>query len=167
MKAISILAAFSLLALACSSDETTSTTDAGTTADTGALPTDAGTPTDSGTPSDSGSSVDASPPVDAATPNGPAINGCTQYVDRTADAASRTLVWSFSIANAPERCMIVKAGQTVTFQGDLAIHPLAAKGGDAPSPITNVASVKFANAGSFGYVCTNHPSMTGVVYVLP
>lgn len=163
MKALSILAAVSLVAVAaCSSDDgTPATTDAGTTADTGTLPTDAGTPTDSGT------TTDAAPAVDAATPNGPLLNGCSQYVDRTADAASRTLVWSFSIADAPERCIIVKAGQTVTFQGDHTIHPLGAKGGDPNSPITNVADVKFANAGTFGYVCTNHPSMTGVVYVLP
>ncbi len=166
MKAISILAAFSLLAVACSSDDATTAVDSGTAdtgagADTGVLPTDAGTPTDSGF------RVDAAPPVDAATPNGPLLNGCTQYVDRTAEAASRTLVWSFSIADAPERCIIIKAGQTVTFQGDHTIHPLAAKGGDAASPITNVADVKFATAGTFGYVCANHSPMTGVVYVLP
>jgi plastocyanin len=165
MKAISILAAFSLLALACSSDDTTTTdagtTDTGTTSDTGVLPTDAGTPTDSGP------AADAAPSVDAGAPNGPVLNGCSQYVDRTADAASRTLVWSFSIANAPERCITIKAGQTVIFQGDHTVHPLAAKGGDATTPITNVADVKFATAGTFGYVCSNHPSMTGVVYVLP
>lgn len=140
---------------ACSSDTTTSG-DGG--ASTSTTPTT--TPgTDAGTPPADGGGGGATP--------GPELNGCKTYVDRTADSASRTITWGFSVSSTPEACMKIKAGQTVTWNGELGTHPLAAKGGDANSPIKNEKTATFAAAGTFGYVCTAHASMTGVVLVVP
>jgi plastocyanin len=131
----------------------------------GSAKPDTGTPVvDAGKP-DTGVVVDAGP-VDAG-PTGPALNGCVSYTDRTAAAAVRTVTWDFPVAQTPEHCMIIKVGQTVMFNGNLATHPLASNGGDPNSPITNTANITFPTAGTFGYKCTAHASMVGVVYVIP
>lgn len=170
---------------ACSDDEAQSTApadagiayfDTGVSADAnvgdvaapledGSTKPDTGTPVvDAGKP-DTGVVVDAGP-VDAG-PTGPALNGCVTYTDRTAAGASRTITWDFSVAQTAEHCMIIKAGQTVTFNGNLTTHPIGTNGGDANSPITSTANITFPNAGTFGYKCTAHASMVGVVYVIP
>jgi len=97
------------------------------------------------------------------------LNGCAEpdFVDRSAPDASRTIAWNF---NVDPRCIIVAIGDTVTWDGSLASHPLSSQGGDMPTPIvtTNTGtsvSFVFADAGNFGFVCLNHQPMTGVVRV--
>ena len=63
--------------------------------------------------------------------------------------------------------MKIKAGQTVTWKGDHTLHPLGAKGGDASNPIKEAETVTFPAAGTFGYVCTAHATMTGAILVVP
>src|SRR5688500_10413333 len=66
------------------------------------------------------------------------INECTKstYLDRTAEGADRTIAWGFSIPTDSERCMVIKKGQRITFNGNFVIHPLDGKGGDTPNPIS-------------------------------
>src|SRR5262245_37607561 len=98
------------------------------------------------------------------------VQGCQpdQYVDRTAANADRQLSWDFSITSDPARCMQVRAGQTVVWDGDLETHPLAGQGGDTPNPITFHAngSVTFNSPGTFGFVCLSHTPMKGAIEVL-
>lgn len=96
------------------------------------------------------------------------VNACKNFTDRSAASASRIITWDFSVSTAPERCMIIKKGQDVTFMGDFTFHPLLASGGDMPNPISKpdaTGKVTFAKAGLFGFMCGNHPSMTGAIQV--
>lgn len=96
------------------------------------------------------------------------VNGRTSFVDQTAGSAPRKIVWDTSLASNPNRCMKVKVGQTVAYEGELAIHPLAPSGGDTPTAFSNSAAngkVTFPRAGTFGYACAVHPSMTGAILV--
>lgn len=100
------------------------------------------------------------------------INGCTVYQDQTSDGSPRNLNWDLPLASSPARCMKIKAGQSVTWRGLFSFHPLKAQGGDAGNPISNGGSgdthvVAFPATGTFGYVCTSHPSMTGAIFVAP
>jgi plastocyanin len=75
--------------------------------------------------------------------------------------------------------VLIKAGSSVTFTSDFAIHPLVGgtfEGGmkkpDAASPITPqtmgmTATFKFPNAGAYGFYCNVHASvgMIGAVFV--
>ena len=89
---------------------------------------------------------------DTATP--PAVvNGCTTYVDATNDANLRSITWDLAIGGKPGRCLMIKAGQDVTWMGNFTAHPLASFNGDTPSPIvdaqpgdTTVTSQAPANA---------------------
>jgi hypothetical protein len=92
-----------------------------------------------------------------------------QYLDRTAPAADRELLWDFSIATDPERCLTVRVGQKVFFDGVSDNHPLGGSGGDVPNPISAHADgmVTFTAPGTFGFVCLNHSSMKGAIQVLP
>lgn len=109
--------------------------------------------------------------ADTGTDAAAVVNGCTSYLDGTTNGDLRTLTWDFGIASATQRCLTVKAGQSVTFMGDFGFHPLAASGGDTPSPIQNGAAgqavITFPNAGTYGYVCVNHGTMTGSIRVVP
>jgi plastocyanin len=101
------------------------------------------------------------------------VNGCSMFADHTANNDARSIVWDFSVANDPDRCMQVKAGQTVTFNGNFQSHPLKDQGGDSPNPFAsaapmgNSAAVTFAAAGTFGFVCQFHASMKGAILVVP
>jgi len=100
----------------------------------------------------------------------PLLNGCSSYVDRTADDADRTLNWTYGIDSDPERCIKIKVGQTVTFEGNLNTHPIDAQGGDASNPFTGAESstptFTFTRAGIFGFVCVYHEEMQGAVWVV-
>lgn len=79
------------------------------------------------------------------------------------------MVWDLTVASSPSRCMTVKKGQTVAFEGNFTSHPLVAAGGDSPNPFASVADtgkVTFAATGTFGFVCSNHSSMTGAIKVV-
>jgi plastocyanin len=94
------------------------------------------------------------------------VNGCFAFVDRTVEAASRTIVWDDALIFNPARCMRVRVGHTVTFAGDHGNHPLIPQGGDTPNPVGPTAT--FTMPGIFGYECVPHPSeMNGAIEVVP
>lgn len=148
--------------LACSSD----TTSSGGTGTDGGASSDSGGGTDSGGGNDSGGGG-----KDAGSDAPVTLNGCTTFADHTAANDTRTLNWDVTIASSADRCMKIKAGQSVTWSGDFGVHPLAQAGGDTPSPIGNGTgtskTIQFPNAGDFGYVCTVHSTMRGVIQVVP
>jgi hypothetical protein len=133
---------------ACSDDDTSTPAPGNTDAGTGGQDSGAGA-TDSGGPTSK------------------AINGCNSYTDGT------TIAWSITSA-PPSTCLRVTKGGKVTFNGDLTSHPIAASGGDgAGTPFATVSDTgtskefTFDTVGTFGFVCTNHPSMTGAIEVVP
>jgi hypothetical protein len=104
----------------------------------------------------------------------PALQGCTptSYLDRTAAGADRDLNWVEAFSGDVERCLMIKAGQSVAWTGDLSEHPLVPEGGTTPSPIVAVGNgfgvtYTFPAPGSFGYLCSTHPPMKGVIFVVP
>lgn len=115
---------------------------------------------------------------DMATPN--TFNGCdtASFTDRTAAGAIRTVSFpGASLAYAP-KCILIAAGQSVTFSGSFSGHPLRpgvgsnATAGSANNPImvTNAgttASFTFPTAGTYPYNCQLHDGsgMNGVVRV--
>lgn len=147
---------------------------------------DAGSPADSSIDADAAPPTDAAPVVDVASDAagiGDAasdagtdatallvVNGCTSYEDHTSPMDGRIIPWTFSIGTSPTRCMLVRAGQMVTWSGSLTVHPLGTLGGDTPNPIAGVDAngmVNFPSAGVFGYTCLVHPSMNGAIAVVP
>ena len=101
---------------------------------------------------------------------GAVVNACKTFVDKTAAGDARTLAWDFPIAQAAERCTTVKVGQSVTFSGSFTIHPLVGSGGDTPNPISGAQAAAgvatFTKAGTFGFLCSIHPGMTGAIKVI-
>ena len=109
----------------------------------------------------------------------PALNGCTAsaFVDRS--NGNRTIVFGSAVGlKYSPSCMIITAGQAVTFSGDFASHPLVGgeymgTGGPTPNPVpsksagTDNAVVTFTKAGLYPYYCNFHASsgMTGAVWV--
>ena len=94
------------------------------------------------------------------------VNGCFAFVDRTDEAASRSIVWDDALIFDAARCLRVRLGQAVVFAGDHDSHPMTPKGGDTPNPVGPVAV--FTQTGVFGYECIPHPSeMNGAIEVIP
>jgi plastocyanin len=94
---------------------------------------------------------------------------CPSYVDHTAAGASRTLSWVLSLSSNPDRCMKIQVGQTVTWSGSFSTHPLLNDGGDSPNPIAGhdaTGNVTFTAAGTYGYICGVHATMTGAIQVV-
>lgn len=129
-----------------------------------------------------GDPLDGNGGIDAAIdgPAAPMLNGCTEMaaMDRTDPGAQRSVTFA-GFAYTP-RCLKVKVGQTVTWNGDLSFHPLRAgaivdnqpmaqPGNPIPSTSAgNTVSVTFNAAGDFGYYCAVHqPGMAGAIYVVP
>lgn len=142
----------------CSSESSTSSS--------GGTPTDSGTADgSSGTGGDSGS--DAGGDAGAVV-----VNSCKTFDDRTATGASRTIAWQFPLP-AADRCIEIKVGQSVTWNGDFAKYGVAASkgpaGGDSPNPISafdpTAPTVKFPSAGTFGFESPDAPALTGAVKV--
>src|SRR5688572_22243571 len=69
---------------------------------------------------------------------GGTVNECPTFVGESAAGAARKIVWDLTVASSPPRCMTVKKGQDVAFEGDFTLHPLLASGGDTPSPFASV-----------------------------
>lgn len=179
---VTVLAVISSVGLVgCGGDDETPST----TADTGTAATDTGTPaTDSGAPAeDTGTATDTGEATDTGTPPGDSgddtampvvVNGCAaaDYVDATTDAAKRKLdPWTVA---SGKQCITIKKGQSFTWTpgGGFATHPLAAKDGTMPSPITSTTTgatktFDFPNEGTYGFVCTVHSVMTGAIRVIP
>ena len=99
------------------------------------------------------------------------LHTCLAFVDRSATDDSRTILWNFDLP--PERCMLVQAGQSVTWTGNFQFHPLSAWGGDLESPIGTSSAqeptheVQFGSPGTFGYICEQHTEMRGAIQVVP
>jgi len=149
-----------LFLLACSSTKTTTSSD----------DPDAATPTDAGgtKPKDGGVADGA---ADAKEDAGP-VSGCTTYVDRSAPADERVETWDFSLVQHPERCMKIKVGQSVTFNGDFTMRPIAGNGGDSPNPFDSFDPssgniIAFPVEGTFGYANPDTPAMLGAIQVVP
>ena len=155
LAALAALAASGIAVAACS--------DSATATDAGTSPSSTTTATGTTTSTATGTGTGTTPP----TVPGPDLNGCKNYVDRTADGASREIAWGFNVSTTPEACMRIKVGQTVTWKGELGIHPIGVKGGDANNPIKSANTNTVPAACPFGYVCTAHSTMTGVVVVVP
>lgn len=133
--------------------------------------------------SDPAKAVPDAPAMDATmTDTGPApVNGCqpAQAVDGTAATASRTITFGSNDAYTP-RCLKISVGQSVTFSGSFAEHPLREgiiRSGASPmaqqgNPVPNVDTgtstmVTFSTAGDWAYYCSAHqPIMAGMVYVV-
>jgi len=138
--------------VACSSDGTSSSSSGGSSSSSGSGGSDAGAG-DSG--SDGGGGV--------------VVNGCKTFVDESAPTAARKIVWDFAVSTAANRCMIVKKGQQVAFEGDFTVHPLGPLGGNGPNPFSSVpdtGKVTFPNTGTFGFACKVHPAMLGAIQVI-
>ena len=100
------------------------------------------------------------------------LNGCTTYKDQTAGGGAIT----FPMVGAPMQyspaCVHIKAGQSVTWTGAFASHPLQPEGGAVPNPVTSVqtgmtTTILFPTAGVYGYGCGIHGSMIGAIQVTP
>jgi len=154
--------AVSALALAaCSSSTTTSSG-----VDGGGATNDSGGNDSGGLKDTGGGGFDAG--GDGFTP----LNGCVTFTDHTSGGDPRSITWDLIIASSPDRCMRIKAGQSVTWDGDFAMHPLEQAGGQTPSPIGNGSGttpkvIAFPNTGDYGYDCAAHPGMRGVIRVEP
>lgn len=137
--------------------------------------TDAQVPvTDAQVPVTDAQVPDAAQP-DAAKPDAGkvVVGNCNDFQDGALDATKREIDWTLTVSSSPKRCTEIKVGQSITWKGDFSAHPLAASGGDTPSPIVNGASgaadvtVTFTTPGTFGFKCTIHSSMLGAIKVIP
>jgi hypothetical protein len=154
--ALTVLGATGALAVGCSSDEE---------------------------PANSSSSSGSAPPAQGSVPEGggvdeeadggdgltgPRIKGCEKYQDRSGADASREITWDFSVTTAPERCMFIKVGQTVSWAGNLETHPLAVDdiAVDDLKKVAPGAQVTFTKPGTFGFECTFHTEMMGAIHVV-
>ncbi len=100
------------------------------------------------------------------------LNGCETFVDHTADAAVN-IEWTRPLDDA-NKCSKIKAGTVVTWTGSFSAHPLNSKGGTSPTPIALFSdgaaanhAVTFDAVGDYGFICTKHSDMTGVIQVVP
>ncbi len=151
-------------------DDTTGDGPGQTDSTTGEPATDSGAATDSG--SDSGGATDSGSGSDSG--GMMAVHGC-DGPDSATDMTGMAMVeltWEL----VHQQCILVDAGTTVRWDGDLRAHPLV--GGvtptaDAASPITQaggvagmMVDVTFPAAGEYPYFCGLHlAAMQGVVYV--
>jgi len=113
------------------------------------------------------------------------VNGCTpaDAEDHSAATAERKVqVGTMGIVFTP-KCMTIKAGQSVSFEGVLAGHPLApgnassSTAGSPNNPIMrtnsgNSVSFTFPTPGAYPFFCEFHSSgagngMAGAIYVIP
>lgn len=124
-----------------------------------------GTSATGGSSGNTGGTTGGSPGVDT-------VNGCVDFVDRSALDADRAISWNFDVASDIERCLTIRAGQQVRWTGNFSMHPLQGNGGDSPNPIGEPAGgdtldVTFSTSGMFGYICDQHVEMRGAIQVLP
>jgi plastocyanin len=99
--------------------------------------------------------------------------GCVSFADATGPAASRVI--TFRDYEYTPKCLRVRAGQSVTFQGDFVVHPLRTS--CAPERVlleSSGTSTTFTMRlpGFYGYYCLDHgneigQAMAGAVEVVP
>ena len=108
------------------------------------------------------------------------LNGCQQATAEDMTGMTTATIQFGGLSYSP-KCVRVKAGTMVTFEGNFMSHPL--QGGavvngvptpDAASPITATATgmtatFTLSNAGDVPYYCTLHAAggMTGAIFVEP
>jgi len=118
------------------------------------------------------SSANAGQPSDAAVTA--MVMGCTSFIDRTSPDASRDLTWDFTFPTTAERCLLVRAGQTIRFSdgaghpAKFELHSVQPSEGDTPNPLessldltTGIATIP--RPGTFGFYCVDHRTMRGAV----
>jgi plastocyanin len=121
------------------------------------------------------------PPVDAGVDSGLPVNGCGESDfaanDHTAAADPRTI--QGPTGATPQQyvpsCMRIKAGETVTFLGDIGHHPVDTfeVSGGMPFPITTsmmptMFTVMVAQPGVVRFNCDVHPMlMNGAIEIVP
>src|SRR6185369_2193347 len=158
---------------------TTTTVRGGTTLPGGSTTTIAGGSTTTGP---GGSVTTTTGPGGTTTSTlGDSVHGCSRMNATNLKAEGAPAV-SFSDFQYVPRCMLISAGQTITFNGQFSSHPLV--GGqiagivptpDPSSPIGFTDSgtskpVQFLAAGTFPFYCDQHGvtyAMTGAVFVDP
>ena len=101
-----------------------------------------------------------------ANPGCPGYAGCSTFTDGT------TVTFPNLNDTYSPRCLRVRAGQQVTFSGDLTDHPLQQACGPVANAITGSAATTFTVPGVYGYWCTDHGSsggsgMAGAIEVVP
>lgn len=105
------------------------------------------------------------------------VNGCTAADfaahDLSAASASRTITFPMDATPAQysPACITIGVGQSVTWNGNFANHPLMQSGGDPSMWIQSTSTGTTANfgfpvGGTYGFECMAHPTiMKGAVYV--
>lgn len=162
---LSALGAVGIFA-ACSSSESTSSSSGGSSSGDGG-----GSSSSGGSSSgDAGGGSDAG--RDVVLDIGPGVKSCNgTYVDRTDPGAARTIQWDQDVMTRPERCMMIKVGQKVKWNGDFTVHSLEANGAEADNPIHadigDVGEITFTRAATFGYTCAFHGTEVGAIKVVP
>lgn len=108
----------------------------------------------------------------------PDLSGCTVATATDGTTGAQTVSIPASKLEYTPKCLKVKVGTVVTFEGSGILHPLApGSNGTAGNPIPSSkeasVAVTFAAAGAFSYYCANHGAdgatsgMVGAVYVVP
>jgi plastocyanin len=163
-----------LLLAACSDDTTKPSPDLARAGDRGAIDQSTTTgdraPTEKGVAAEKGASADS-------TPAGCAISyaGCSSYQDATSNNPTITFGTGGNIYDP--KCVKVKVGQSVTFSGTFAVHPLAQASCAPAQTITSTSSgttatFTFNTPGVYGFYCTVHGTpqgtgMAGSIMVVP
>ena len=105
------------------------------------------------------------------------VNGCTaaDFAANDLSAQSKTRQITFPTGATPAQyqpaCITIAVGQSVTFTGSFTNHPLVQAGGDPSVFIQSTSSgttatFGFPVGGTYGFQCSNHPSvMKGAVFV--
>jgi plastocyanin len=145
----------------------------------------AGGTTDTGTADGAGGSTDTvadmvvTPDVaiDTVTPQpdvaAVVVNGCVNFENESGPGSNAYIEFKNPL-NATEKCIQIRVGQVVKFgpSPDFQTHPLVPSGGDTPNPIPAHStgdddfSVTFPTVGTYGFKCSNHPTMTGAIKVV-
>jgi plastocyanin len=103
--------------------------------------------------------------------DGGVVNGCTTFVDDTADGGILVGPTTQPPAQYVPNCVHIKVGQSATWTANFGDHPLEAYKGTMPSPIVTTSSgtsvtFTFSTPGTYGYQCQFHPfAMFGAVEV--
>ena len=176
---LGILCAAGLTALAaCGGSESTSGSAGTSDGGTGGAPTSSsstgmgGMTTSTGTGATGGGGTGGSAPT--------LVNGCdpATATDHTADANVAIAFGANGFTYEP-KCIKVKAGTDVTFNGMFSFHPLSAgTTGVPPTPDPNspikatstgtTATFTMTPEGTYPYYCVAHqPGMAGAIFVVP
>jgi plastocyanin len=161
-----------LLLAACSDDTTKPSPDIGRAGDRSVI--DRSTTTGDRAATEKGATADKSTAADSLAGCAASYAGCSTYQDAT----SGTPTITFGTANLYDpKCVKVKVGQSVTFSGTFAVHPLAQASCAPAQAITSTSSgstatFTFNTAGVYGFYCTAHGTpqgagMAGAIMVVP